>query len=411
MKVFLVAYALSPSLGSEAAIGWGWASGLARVHDVTVVSREKHRDEVISYLKEHPELKISFQWIASGVEPGPIWGSSTYLAWLRRAVKLCRELTARESFDVVHHVSYGTISVPVDLWDCGIPFVLGPVGGGQKLNPMYQEVLGTMPMEARLRNLRVALLQYWPPIRSMLRNSALVLTSNRETARLASRCGGRTELFSDTGIKEEFLLEEPILRPQHGGLRMLWAGRMLYRKGIPIILHAMKLSGREDFTLDLLGAGPMESKWRAEARKLGLEKQVTFHGHVPFAQVFDFYDRADLFVFPSVNDSLGSQLLEAACRGLPILTLNHQGAGALLPDTVAWKVSVDTVKNTVNGMAEAMVTLAESRERLSAMSKAAIQYAHTESWPRRIVRMSKLYEQLLSTATAESRLSGGECLS
>ena len=160
MKVLLVSYALSPSHGSEGAIGWGWASGLARIHDVTVVSRTISRENVELYLKEHPELKFRVHWINTGDGTESITAHRTYLNWLRQTSKLCRELVSEEKFDVIQLVSYGTISMPVDFWDCGIPFVLGPVGGGQKLNPMYQEVLGTMPMEARLRNLRVALLQY-----------------------------------------------------------------------------------------------------------------------------------------------------------------------------------------------------------------------------------------------------------
>jgi hypothetical protein len=82
------------------------------------------------------------------------------------------------------------------------------------------------------------------------------------------------------------------------------------------------------------------------------------------------------------------------------VTLNHQGADTLLPDSVAWKVPVDTVKNTIDGMAEAMLTLSGAPDRLAAMSKAGIEYAHTESWSRRIERMSALYAQVLLERSA-----------
>jgi glycosyltransferase involved in cell wall biosynthesis len=409
MKIILVSYALSPSRGSEGAVGWGWASGLARIHDVTVVSRAINREDVESYLKQHPELKFRVHWVSTGDGTESVIAHRTYLKWLRLTSKLCKELTSKEKFDMIQLVSYGTISVPVDLWDCGVPFVLGPVGGGQTLNPIYQEVLGTMPLEARLRNLRIKLLPYHPLIRRTAQKAGFVLATNRETEDLARRCGARTILFNATGIREEFLLDEPPVKQKRPGLRMLWVGRMLYRKGVPLALRAMKVALRRDLTLDLVGAGPMESRWRAMVDELGLKKQVVFHGQVPFERVFDFYDQADLFVFPSVNDSFGSQLLEAASRGLPILALNHQGADVLIPDSVAWKVPVDSVNNTINGMAEAMSTLADSPQRLSAMSIAALQYARTESWPRRVVRMSKLYEQLLPTATAESASRAEEC--
>ncbi|MGB6829643.1 MAG: glycosyltransferase family 4 protein [Terracidiphilus sp.] len=405
MKILLVAFALGPTRGSEPATGWGWASSLARIHEVTVVSQTRNQEEVDRYLMDHPELKLRIYWVPSRRRRGGM----TYLSWLNRVVALCGSLVAREKFDVVHLVTFGTISAPVDLWKLGIPFVLGPVGGGQRLNPIYQEVLGSMPLGERLRNLRVGLLPYLPAIRRTVQRAALVLATNRETECVARRCGGKTLLFGDTGIRDEFLLGESPVRQSGTGLGMLWTGRMQYIKGIPLALRAMKVAARKDLTLDLLGAGPMESGLRALVSELGLQEQVNFHGQVPFARVFDFYDKADLFVFPSVRDSFGSQLLEAASRGLPILTLNHQGAGALVPDAVAWKVPVDTVNSTINGMAEAMVELADNPEKLAAMSKAAIAYAHTESWSRRAERMSELYERLHSTTTAEIGFAGGTC--
>ncbi len=397
MKVLLVSYALSPSRGSEPAIGWGWASGLARLHDVTVVSRAFHQDDVDSYLKAHPELSLEVKWVAAAKYSRYMTQAMSYLSWLKEASKLCERLVVEQKFDVIHFVSLGSLQAPIRLWKLGVPFLLGPVGGGQCLNPMYQEVLGPMPPSVRFRNLRVAMLPYRPSIRKMVRGAALVLATNEETEQVARRCGGKTAIFNNTGIREEYLLDKPPLKQQRQpGLRMLWVGRMLYRKGVPIALHALKATGRKDFTLDLLGMGPMESSLRALTKALGLEKQVIFHGAVPFARVFDFYDSADLFVFPSVNDAFASQLLEAPSRGLPIVTLNHQGADTLLPDSVAWKVPVDTVKNTIDGMADAMLTLSGTPDRLAAMAQAAIEYARTESWPRRVERMSALYTQAIS---------------
>lgn len=174
---------------------------------------------------------------------------------------------------------------------------------------------------------------------------------------------------------------------------MLWVGRMLYRKAVPLALRALHATARQDFTLDLVGAGPMEAQWRSEAADLGLKHQVVFHGQAPFSRMTEFYDRAELLVFPSVNDSFGSQLLEACARGLPILTLHHQGAGSLLPDSVACKVSVGDPLQTIRELAEAMVRLADPRTR-APMAEAALRYARTESWPARVGRMSAIYNQL-----------------
>ena len=168
---------------------------------------------------------------------------------------------------------------------------------------------------------------------------------------------------------------------------------MLFRKGVPLVFRAMKIAALEDLVLDLVGAGPMEDQWRKMAELSGLGKRIRFHGKVPFSEVFRYYDNSDLFVFPSVNDAFGGQLLEACARGLPLLVLNHQGAGALVPDAVAWKVPVQSPDQIVNDMATAMIELSNSPERLAQMSRAAVEYAKTEIWLRRVQRLSVLYKR------------------
>jgi glycosyltransferase involved in cell wall biosynthesis len=316
-----------------------------------------------------------------------------YRDWLRACEQVCSRLVREQTFDVIHFVSYGSISATVRLWGLGVPFVLGPVGGAQTVDPAYASVLGPLPPALRFRNFRIRLLAYRPGIRAMTRRAAVVLATNHETAAAVRRCGGRTLLFCDTGIYPELLLDKPPQKQPSGGLRMLWVGRLLYRKAVPLALRALRATARHDFTLDIVGTGPMEERWRTEAAELGLNDQVIFHGQAPFSRMTEFYDRAELLVFPSVNDSFGSQLLEACARGLPILTLNHQGAGSLLPDAAACKVSVGNPLQTIRELAEAMLRLADPLTR-APMAEAALRYAHTESWPARISRINAIYDQL-----------------
>jgi glycosyltransferase involved in cell wall biosynthesis len=405
VRIILVAYALSPSQGSEPATGWGWATELAQVHTVTVISRESNRTEVESFVRSHPECVLQFKWVPSRSRQGVLGQSRAYIDWLQNVMDTCEVLMEKEQFDLIHLVSYGTISAPAPFWKLGLPFILGPIGGGQMVDVRFQEVLGMLPLDLRFRNARIRLLPYLPSIRNTIQRASLVLATNRETAELVKRCGGSPLLFNATGLRSEFIRNDAPIRIRSKGFKMLWTGRMLYRKALPLAFYALKQTGRRDFTLDLVGDGPMAGAWQRLVKSLQIDNQVNFHGKVPFAEVFNFYDNADLFVFPSVSDAFGSQLLEAAARGLPILTLNHQGVDVLVPEGVAWKVPVDSIKNIIERMAEAMVLLADSPEQLSRMSEAAIRYAHSESWPRRVERMSSLYTQVVSDCSAVRRLS------
>jgi glycosyltransferase involved in cell wall biosynthesis len=393
MKILLVAYSISPNRGSEAATAWGWATGLAAVHDVTVIARKNERDEVVRYFKETSKPQFKTVWVEQPHYSGPMAAQFNYLIWLRSVHRVCECLVRKNRFDLLHHVSYGSISAATRFWELDVPFVLGPLGGGQTLDPMFQGALGRMPLSDRLRNIRISLLHHRPAVRKMIRQARLVLVTNRETAELVNELGGEPILFNATGLRREFIRAEAHIKIRSEKFRMLWAGRMLYRKALPLAFYALKRTGRKDLTLDLVGDGPMIAKWKNLVKILHLEEQVRFCGKVSFSEVFDFYDRADLFVFPSVSDAFGSQLLEAAARGLPILTLDHQGADVLVPDGVAKKVAVGSLNQVIEDMAAAMLELANSPKSLAAMSRAAVEYARTELWPLRVERMSSLYER------------------
>jgi glycosyltransferase involved in cell wall biosynthesis len=377
------------------------------MHQVTVIAYPRYRDEVNAWLEANPDTCLDIRWLgmasksASATEkassiPRELAMASHYVRWLRMVEDLAAQLIRSDAFDFIQLVSYGTLSAPVRLWNLGVPFILGPIGGGQKTGSEYQHLIGRLPVIARIRNWRISLLHLHPAIRQMLRNCALVLVTNRETSAIVESCGGKSTTFSDTGIGQNLLRVQPLNRQFGPGLKMLWVGRMIYRKALPLVFHAMKAAGRADIKLEIAGSGPMLTAWRNLVTLLGLDKQVVFRGEVSFGEVFELYDQADLLVFPSVSDSFGSQLIEAASRGLPILTLDHQGAGTLLPSEAAWKVPVDGAEAVVQGLARAMVFLADHPDRLRSMSEAALAYAQTESWPVRAERMTAIYNQLTS---------------
>jgi glycosyltransferase involved in cell wall biosynthesis len=85
------------------------------------------------------------------------------------------------------------------------------------------------------------------------------------------------------------------------------------------------------------GAGPERDRLEALRRELGLEGQVHFLGHVeePVRLVAD----ADVFVMSSREEGLGTSVLEAMARGIPVAStaagglpeMLRDGAGLLVP--------------------------------------------------------------------------------
>jgi glycosyltransferase involved in cell wall biosynthesis len=77
---------------------------------------------------------------------------------------------------------------------------------------------------------------------------------------------------------------------------------------------------------------------RALADQLGITKDVVWVGGVPLEETVDFYRCADVFVYPSVNETFGLPILEAMATGCPVVTSDTSampetaGGAALLAD-------------------------------------------------------------------------------
>jgi glycosyltransferase involved in cell wall biosynthesis len=167
------------------------------------------------------------------------------------------------------------------------------------------------------------------------------------------------------------------------------------RKALPLALEALAKAGEVRVKLLVAGDGEMRSLWEDCARRLHVESRVEFLGEVAWDQMPGLYQSADAFVFTSLRDSFGTQVLEAMGQALPILTLDHQGVGTFVPSEAGIKVPVTSPQQTVAGLAEGIRRLALSPEERQKMGEAAFTYAKTQTWERRAERMSEMYEEVL----------------
>lgn len=84
--------------------------------------------------------------------------------------------------------------------------------------------------------------------------------------------------------------------------------------------------------------GEHATELRALAEELGIDKDVVWVGGVPLEETVHFYRSADVFVYPSFNETFGLPILEAMACGCPVVTSDVSampetaGGAALLAD-------------------------------------------------------------------------------
>ena len=110
-------------------------------------------------------------------------------------------------------------------------------------------------------------------------------------------------------------------RPDPGQFVVLYVGRLSPEKNLAFLLRVFqKLSVKYPAArLWMAGDGPIRAQLQALAATLGIERSVTFLGHLPQAELARYYRRADVFVLASFFETQGMVCIEAMQFGKPLL--------------------------------------------------------------------------------------------
>ena len=406
LKVLISAFACRPGKGSEPEVGWCWAIGMARFHDVTVLTQLKHRPGIEAGLAALPPdaPRPDFRYYDGGPAIARLrkrFGGVRlfYLWWQKAAWAVVEELHAEIGFDLMHHVTFAGYRYTTAVWGHGVPCIWGPVGGMESVPVRLMPIDNPFALLAELaRNLSNAM-QAVPfhvlPRRAS--DSTVVLVSTRETQQAFEAVGAHPILMPTIGIDKNVISKRPLIAPA-GPLELLFVGQIISLKGVDLAIRALRASG-STARLTFIGSGSYQQKAQRLAHRLGIESQVLFPGRVPREQVLREYEKYHVFVFPSLHDSGGFAVLEAMAQGLPVICLDCGGPAISVGDGCGIRIPMLKRKKVVEKIAEAIRSYDEDRARVAADGQRAREsVAEHYDWNRKYPEMDMIYTE----ATKES---------
>ncbi len=143
---------------------------------------------------------------------------------------------------------------------------------------------------------------------------------------------------------------------------VIFVGRLLKHKHVDVLLEAVALLAKTQpgVVCRIVGQGPEEDALRAQAKRLGLGKQVVFHPDVPDDNaVYGLLKASKVFVLPSTREGFGITVLEAAACGLRIITTDH-------PDNAARELVGELIKSGNTSELSNRILMAKYQKKLSA---------------------------------------------
>ncbi|TLN23761.1 glycosyltransferase family 4 protein [bacterium] len=317
MKVALCTDYFYPRIGGVSSHVAGLASELERRHhEVVILTKSAKSDTRYSIAGKVSYLRPSIPIPVILVPP--------------KAADI-RDVLERGKFDIVHaHHAF-------------TPTSLLSVSAARKIGMPAVLTNHTIFLASDHESLWVPTSYVLYPFRRYI-NKANLITAVSQTA--ADFIGHFTErgkvVVIPNGIDSDRFDSRPCAKedPMHevgGGHIILYVGRLVYRKGIHVLVKAMPQILRElpDAQLLIAGEGVMGDFIKLLIKSLDLKDHVKLMGFVPNEMLPDLYGLSQVFVLPSLYcESFGITLLEAMASGKPVVASNVGGVPEVVEDEV-----------------------------------------------------------------------------
>ena len=410
MKVLLSAYACEPGQGSEEGVGWNMAETTARNQKVWVLTRTFYKSKIEAELALTPNPNLHFVYF----EPlgwSQDWRNTQgavqlhYYLWQIWAYFVARTLHKQQLFDICHHVTYVKFWSPSFLSLLPIPFVWGPVGGGEAApKTFWKDFSLRAKIYETARDLAQKIGERDPFTRITARRSRLAYATTKDTAkRLKHLNAPDVQVYSESGLsKQEIETLGQFQLPDDEVIRFISVGRLIHWKAFHLGLRAFVQANLTNAEYWIVGDGVESLALEAFAKNSDISENIKFFGRLPRAETLQKLAQSHVVVHPSLHDSGGWACLEAMAAGRAVICLDLGGPAVQVTNDCGVIVPAVEPENTINALSDAMKSLAEDHSLICKMGEAGRKrVSDTFEWSIKGDYFSAQYENILKSGSGK----------
>ena len=278
------------------------------------------------------------------LEEGSARHSLYYSLWQILAYRKARKLHRDVGFDLAHHVTFVNYWLPTFLPLLPIPFVWGPVGGGETTPRSFRSFLS---LRGRMYEaLRASSHGLWP---NSAHSSALPRGAlqwrwpqrMRPNGGFASWDAKMLPVFTQASLPAKEIHQFAEIPPRHDPpFRVFSMGRLVHLKGFDLGLRAFaRFHARfPNSEYWLIGDGPERKRLEQLAIQLGVSQATVFWGMMPRERAIATSAQCDVLLFPALHESGGCVSVEAMAAGRPVICLDLGGPALQVTEATGIKV-------------------------------------------------------------------------
>ena len=249
-----------------------------------------------------------------------------------------------------------TVRQPSFMGLLGIPFIFGPIGGGDSFSFRCRTLLDPKDwINELLRDLLNFLVKYDPFMLLTFWTSSHIYATSQQTLDLIPKyfhfkTSLQLAIYPNVNSKLEALSP---------AVDLLYVGRFIYLKGLIHLIEAIRIikKTRPNISLTLVGDGPLQPRISSLIYRYNLQNNITIVSWVSKEDLSKYYFNHKVFVFPSMRDSGGMVVFEALSHSLPVICLNKGGPSYILRDGGGILINADDDNQIIRDLSVSILKL------------------------------------------------------
>lgn len=418
MKVFIIAFACEPNRTSEPGVGWNVVGELAKRHELTVLTRCNNRMDIEAYIAANPASsygKIRWEyydlaeWFHRLKKKLPCGIQLYQELWQRGAANRYKDDFAK--FDIVHHLTFGSIFFTPWVAKFTDRVVWGPIGGAS--GAMENAFLKNECIKSRISEIFYRLVAWYsfhptPWVAYLRRKCQAILFRTSELSSATKLEPGQiTAVISETAYAGGVIPRQ--YNVDKHPLKIMSVGRLIPLKGVKYTIQAFAKfveSGGEG-ELHIYGDGPLRSYLESLVALLTdndkrLTTKIYFHGGVPNAEILAALDSVDVLIHSSFREGGSWTILEAMAHGVPVICQDRAGMRDMVTTECGIKIMTQTPEGLVKGLVDALIEYYENPEKNAKDGcKSQQRVAAKYTWKKIVDAIDSVYSEVVNRSCAK----------
>ena len=316
-----------------------------------------------------------------------------YCLWQILLIIRAFKLHRTHNYDIIHHLTLGNILLPTFAPLINIPFIWGPLGGGETIpNTLISHFSISAKLQEYLRKSMIFVRRFNPLFQYCCRKAKVIIVKTEHTAKLIPH-KHQSKVIQMTDVGTAIASGgKMIVNSKNASFRIICVGSMVAWRGFDIAIKAFaRVHGKlSNASLRIVGDGPERRRLVEMVKEDNISDKVMFIGQIEKEVLDQEMSRSDLFINPCLKEGGITILMDAMQRGMPVICLDTGGINNSIPGI---KIPLQCSDQIISMLAESLLKLGQDSSLRNKIGCACRTFAEKHTWDDKTRQLFGIYTQ------------------